>query len=323
MAFFVSVDAWNTANFNLNAPYVVPPTTTTTAGGPLTPFGASVLIDGVNFTPFAPAVTTQTEVDVEWGAGNTTVILGTGLTFDGSGNVNGGTVQSYGLSNGGSLGYNISGFSVTGTQLANATASVGLNDDVRMFNRMMANDDLVFLSVLDDRIITGAGKDLVFAGSGNDRVTGGGNLDVLLGEAGNDTLAGDNAADVLFGGDDLDKLYGGSGNDVLIGGLGKDTLNGGTGKDNFVFEDLGGNDVVTDFLAVDDRIVIRTGATAFNQLVLTQASVNNTTVHWGGTMITLQNVQVSSLTAADFLFDGNTFIDNSVANALGGFSYFV
>ena len=28
MAFFVSVDAWNTANFNLNAPYVVPPTTT-------------------------------------------------------------------------------------------------------------------------------------------------------------------------------------------------------------------------------------------------------------------------------------------------------
>lgn len=322
MAFFVSVDAWNTANFDLHAPYVTPPTTTTIAGGPLQPLGAPVTIDGVSYNLNAPNVTTQTEVDVEWGAANTTVILGTGLTFDGSGNVNGGTVQSYGLSNGGSLGYNISGFAITGAQLAAATATVGLNDDVRVFNRMMANDDLVFLSVLDDRIITGAGRDLVFAGSGNDRVTGGGDLDILLGEAGNDTLAGDNAADILFGGDDLDRLFGGSGNDVLIGGLGRDTLTGGTGKDNFVFEDLGGNDVVTDFLAIDDRIIIRSGATAFNQLVLTQAGAN-TNIQWGSTIVVLQNVQVGSLTAADFLFGGDTVIDNAVANALSGFSYFV
>jgi Ca2+-binding RTX toxin-like protein len=321
MAFFVSVDAWNTANFNLNAPYVTPPTTTTSAGGALTPFGASVTIDGVSFTPSAPVVTTQTEVDVAWGVGNTTVILGTGLTFNGAGNINGGTVQSYGLTLGGNFSYNISGFSLTGTQLANASASAGHNDDVQVFNAMMANDDLVFLSVLNDAINVGGGQDLVFAGTGADNVTGGGDTDVLLGEAGNDNLAGGVGNDVLFGGDDLDKLTGDNGNDVLIGGLGKDTLKGGAGKDNFVFEDNGGNDIVNDFNAVDDRIIIRDGATSFAQLTLTQSTVNNTTVHWGSTTIVLQNVQVGSLTAADFLFGGDSFIDNAVDTALTGFSY--
>lgn len=323
MAFFVTIDAWNVSNLNLHGPYVTPPTTTSAAGGPLQPLGAPVTIDGVSYNLNAPNVTTQTEVDVTWGAGNTTIILGSALTFDGAGNISGGTVQAYGLSAGGGFSYNISGFSITGAQLASASASVGVTDDARLFSAMLNNDDLIFLSTLNDTIITGGGIDLVFSGSGADRVTGGGGGDVILGEAGNDILAGGNANDVLFGGNDLDKLIGGNGNDVLIGGLGKDTLNGGAGKDNFVFEDNGGNDIVNDFLAIDDRIIIRDGATAFGQLVLTQSTVNNTTVQWGSTTIVLQNVQVSSLTAADFLFDGNSFIDAAVANALSGFSYFV
>jgi len=322
MAFFVSVDAWNTANFDLNEPYLNAPTTTTTGGGPLSPLGAPVIIDGASYSFTVPTVNTQTEVDVNWLA-NTTVILGTALTFDGSGNISGGTVQSYGLSVGGSLGYNISGFSLSGAQLATASASAGLNDDVRVFNKMLSGSDLIFLSVLDDSIISGGGVDLVFAGTGLDRVTGGGGADVLLGQDGNDTLAGGVGNDVLFGGDDLDKLAGGNGNDILIGGLGRDTLNGGAGKDNFVFEDNGGNDVIIDFLAVDDRIIIRDGATTFAQLVINQATVNNTTVSWGSTTIVLQNVNMASLTSADFRFGGDSFIDNAVANNLTGFSYFV
>lgn len=323
MAFFVAVDAWNTSNLNLNAPYVTPPVTTTSGGGPLVPLGAPVLIDGVNYNLNSSNISVGGEVDIEWGAGNTTVILGTALTFDGAGNINGGTVQSYGLSIFGGLSYTIAGFSVTGARLASATNSVSVADDARLFNAMLINDDLIFLSSFNDTISTGGGIDLVFAGAGADRVIGGGGNDLLLGEAGNDILAGGLARDVLFGGDDLDKLLGGAGSDVLIGGMGKDTLNGGTGKDYFVFEDLGGNDVVVDFLAIDDRIIIRDGATAFNQLVIVQATVNNTTVHWGSTTITLQNVQVASLTSADFLFGGNSVIDNAVNNNLLPFNYFI
>ena len=323
MAFFVAVDAWNTSNLNLHAPYVTPPTTTTTGGGPLVPLGAPVMIDGVSYNLNSSNVSVGGEVDVDWGAGNTTVILGSALTFDGSGNINGGTVQAYGLSIFGSLSYNISGFSITGAQLAKATNSIGVTDDARLFSAMLNNDDLIFLSTLNDTIITGGGIDLVFSGAGADRVTGGGNRDVLLGEAGNDIMAGGFGSDVLFGGADLDKLYGGDANDVLIGGMGKDTLNGGTGKDNFVFEDLGGNDVVNDFLAIDDRIIIRDGATTFADLVIVQATVNNTTVHWGSTTITLQNVQVASLTSADFLFGGDGLIDNAVGVNLSLFNYFI
>ncbi len=57
------------------------------------------------------------------------------------------------------------------------------------------------------------------------------------------TINGTSGDDTLWGGDDRDSLSGGAGDD---------TLTGGAGEDIFAFEDLGGNDEITDF----DRTLI-------------------------------------------------------------------
>lgn len=89
-------------------------------------------------------------------------------------------------------------------------------------NRIIATEE-------DDTLYGGAGKDTIFGGDSNDE---------LYGEAGND------------------KLYGGSGDDSLWGGAGADTLTGGAGSDIFYYNDGDGNDVITDFNASLDRIVV-------------------------------------------------------------------
>jgi Ca2+-binding RTX toxin-like protein len=75
-----------------------------------------------------------------------------------------------------------------------------------------------------------------------------------------DTLCGDGAANIIWGMTGVDNLQGLAGADRLIGGLGIDTLTGGTQADRFEFAALTEiGDIITDFTAVDDTIVV-TGA---------------------------------------------------------------
>lgn len=124
----------------------------------------------------------------------------------------------------------------------------------------------------DDRLRGSSGNDTLSGGSGNDILDGGNDNDTLFGDAGDDQLIGGSGNDTLNGGEGSDKLdgglgddtlNGGVGNDVLLGSVGNDVLNGGagddmmtggTGNDVFLFTEIGGNDVITDFRKGQDKI---------------------------------------------------------------------
>ena len=131
-------------------------------------------------------------------------------------------------------------------------------------------------------------------GAGNDQLTGG--------EAG-DGLSGDDGDDVLAGRGGADYLAGGAGNDVLDGGTGNDQLSGGSGADTYVIAALAGSDIITDFASSEDKIdILAYGFASFGD-VLSRASQSggNVLIQLGlAQQLTLWNVQLSSLTAANF-----------------------
>ena len=115
--------------------------------------------------------------------------------------------------------------------------------------------------------------------AGHDQITGGSGNDRLYGHTGNDVLRGAGGRDILLG--DV-------GNDDLFGGVGNDVLTGGRGQDDFVFNTAPSGstnfDRITDFSAVDDRILLENavftrlaaGGLAASQFVLgTQAQDAN------------------------------------------------
>jgi Ca2+-binding RTX toxin-like protein len=105
-----------------------------------------------------------------------------------------------------------------------------------------------------------------------------------------------------------DTLQGTSGADNLDGGAGNDTLTGGAGNDLFAFHANFGNDTVTDFTpnnGAGDLIQFDASLFAdFNDLQSHAAQVGNDTVISYDTThsVTLQNVALANLHAADFRF---------------------
>jgi len=77
--------------------------------------------------------------------------------------------------------------------------------------------------------------------------------ETYLGGVAGTTIHGGFGNSVLDGGAGADILIAGSGNQVLIGGPG-DTLTGGVGKDTFVFAPIFGNNTITDFNPLLDKI---------------------------------------------------------------------
>lgn len=150
----------------------------------------------------------------------------------------------------------------------------------------------------------GNGADKLTGTAADEAMTGDNGSDTVAGLAGADTLAGGNGADELLGGAGIDRLSGDNGADTLNGGAGDDVLTGGLGGDRFVFEGAFGRDVVTDF-GNDDRIQLDDAQFADLAAVLAksaQAGDDVVITLDAGNVITLQDVQLSSLKASDFLF---------------------
>ena len=185
-----------------------------------------------------------------------------------------------------------------------------------------------------DRLIGDAGDDWMLGGAGADRLDGGTGRDtasygssstglradlqwaaVNTGDAAGDryhsveNLMGTRFADDLRGDAGDNTLWGSLGNDLLDGRRGNDVLVGGAGDDIFLFDAGDGRDWIADFGGNgNDRIDLRAvGAWAdFAALQasgdLTQVGANAVIDLGGGSSVTLQGVDASTLHAGDFIF---------------------
>jgi Ca2+-binding RTX toxin-like protein len=156
----------------------------------------------------------------------------------------------------------------------------------------------------DDRLFGGSGNDALNGLAGDDVLDGGSGNDALNAGDGHDVLSGGSGNDVMNGGAGNDSLSAGSGNDVIAGGTSNDVMNGGSGNDLFVFESDFGEDTITDFQTTD-RIQLDSDLFSdFAAVIAASQQVGADTVITldADNSITLQNVQLASLQANDFLF---------------------
>ncbi|APZ99078.1 hypothetical protein BWQ93_11690 [Sphingopyxis sp. QXT-31] len=135
----------------------------------------------------------------------------------------------------------------------------------------------------------------------------------LLGGRGNDQIHGNNAANGIYGEDGNDTLYGYGGNDVIVGGAGNDIIDGmdgndimvgGAGADRFVINTYGQNiDHILDFERGIDKVQIGGYANyASLQSHMYQQGADTVIEYSTGRFLVLQNVDLGTLTGADFGF---------------------
>lgn len=83
-----------------------------------------------------------------------------------------------------------------------------------------------------------------------------GNLSTKMYGKGTVTVQGFSTAETVTGWSKADSLNGADGNDTLVGGKGADTLTGGLGADVFFYSKGDGKDVITDYTAGEDVIIL-------------------------------------------------------------------
>ena len=115
----------------------------------------------------------------------------------------------------------------------------------------------------DDVANGGGGDDIIGGGAGADTLSGGELNDTIYGSDGDDSIAGGDGKDILYGGTGGDRVSGGNGDDMLWGGTGADTLTGGDGVDTFAFTAGSGLDIITDFNADEDVLMLAGTTTDF------------------------------------------------------------
>ncbi|KTE31615.1 hypothetical protein ATE62_19685 [Sphingopyxis sp. HIX] len=192
----------------------------------------------------------------------------------------------------------------------------GLGNDILRGDSTLGDYDLLYGNEGDDRFYVDTPDDLVFeqAGQGTDTVyaniNGAGyylyaNIENLVLE-GNTPFGVGNALDNRMTGNAAGNyLLGGAGNDTLDGRGGNDVLFGEAGNDVFVFTAGGGSDVIGDFTRGQDRIDLSAlGITSLAQIsggFVQDGNVGAIRLA-SGDLIVLHNVQMSALTAGDFIF---------------------
>ncbi|MFD0859536.1 Hint domain-containing protein [Roseovarius aquimarinus] len=174
-----------------------------------------------------------------------------------------------------------------------------------------ADEDLIYGGADNDTIDGLGGNDTLYGDAGNDRIAGGVDNDLIDGGAGDDTVGGDEGNDVVKGGDGRDSVSGGAGDDQLLGDEGDDTLSGGTGNDTmaggagadrYVVRDGNGDDVISDFDVVNDRLAFDMAEIArFRdaEARMTQDGADTLFTFDNGNTLRLQNVSKGDLRPAN------------------------
>lgn len=194
----------------------------------------------------------STGFQMTFGDGNVVIFSGSGITYDGNGNPNAGTLTGIEETYYGVTRFTMTGLNVdvptfvqwvhTDNNAAAMTAFFGGSDSITG----SAKDDFLDATTGNDLVIGGDGADTISGGDGNDHIfgksvsggpdgadqlSGGGGSDYLQGNAGNDTIDGGGGSDRINGGANDDLISGGIGNDSVNGNLGNDTIDGGDGND--------------------------------------------------------------------------------------------
>lgn len=189
----------------------------------------------------------------------------------------------------------------------------------------------------DDFIYGGYGNDIMQGGRGADTMDGGSGIDTVSyqysssgvtidlqngsGSGGDATgdkitnvenITGSYYGDHLFGDMGANTIDGSFGNDVIDGGYGSDIMIGGGGDDIFVGRlQVRSHDVIKDFEIGDDLIdMSQTSLDSWEELtsgyVQMQQDGENTVIelhyHHNSASITLEGIQMSDLSANDFIF---------------------
>ncbi len=212
----------------------------------------------------------------------------------------------------------------TGTGSADDNVIIGGSGNDAL-NGMAGNDTLIG-GAGNDTLDGGSGNDVLQGGTGNDTyVVDSGDSVVEFASEGTDTVRtavaaytlGANVENLTYTGASAfagtgnglnNFITGGGGNDTLTGGLGNDTLSGGAGDDHFVFVNGDGLDIVTDFTAGDGSgdVIALSGYGIANfaalQPLMSQSGADVLIAFDAANHITLQNVTLAQLNAADFAF---------------------
>ena len=120
------------------------------------------------------------------------------------------------------------------------------------------------------------GDDVLYGGQHFDTVHGGQDADIAYGNKAADIVYGGAGNDIVYGGQENDQVFGGAGDDSLFGNRGDDTLNGGAGADRFYIHAKGGHDLIQDFTAGEDLIVVEGFGDLSAAELLTAATITDT-----------------------------------------------
>jgi Ca2+-binding RTX toxin-like protein len=219
-------------------------------------------------------------------------------------------------------------------EVIDLTNSTGNDHEIEITGRMVGSSDTGTIVVKFgsatiaslDTATTGSAADVIIEGTGqvtlrdiqgqkltiSDAVNG--NVfsqdknDMVVGGAGHDRIDVDGGNDTISGGGGNDTMLGGDGLDLITGGTGTNSISGGTGTDRFVItasEQL----TITDYDATDPYELIDLRAFAglgFADLAIANVGGSARITLPDGTSILLNGVAVQDVTAANFIFDGQT-----------------
>ena len=247
-------------------------------------------------------------------------VMGENLTVGINGYVSGGTVTGFLSMASGATALGLIGFQLSAAEVRAAEISPGSADDLLLLTKILAGNDLVVLSTATDRIDAGTGKDMIINYGGQDTIFAGGGGDIVLGGVNFDWVNGGGGNDIVMGLAGRDRLVGAAGADILAGGRGNDTLIGGAGIDRFVFATGDGSDVISDFNAAGDLILIRNGVTSAAGITVQQVGAD-VRLTFSDVTILLANTTAADIGAADFQFGGRAYVNTQVAAFLDGWTY--
>ena len=200
------------------------------------------------------ATTTPTEAKYFDDAKNFTLLKGAGLTFDASDLPTGGTISTFELVAAGQTTFKIE--SIPNVKVTDLSDFVTSGDTKGLLGLVLAGNDTITGTGLDDKLSGFAGNDTFLGGGGKDVMDGGSGVDTASyrtssaavtvnlttgtgtgGDAQGDTLTG---IERLIGSKFADTLTGnGEANFLIDGGRGLDKLTGQGGNDSYAVHNAG------------------------------------------------------------------------------------